>query len=845
MNLADPADPAPAAPGPGQRWHTWRIARTALAGAALGAAALVGACRQGISPGAAGGPVGSPVGTAAAETRAGAQVDAARPGAAFSGIADAVLGEIAAGHTPGAVILVGQRGKAVFRQAFGNQMLEPQQPMTVGTVFDLASLTKVVATAPAILQLADQGRLRLDDPVAQHWPEFGRNGKAAITLRQLLTHFSGLRIGMDDSQPWSGRDGALQVIADGRPVAQPGSRFSYSDVDFIVLGEVVRRVSGLDLDAYAARHIFAPLGMRDTGFNPGPGLRDRIAPSDVVQGQLRWGQVQDPIAWRMGGVAGHAGLFSTADDLALFATMIGNGGVAGSTRILSPGAVRAMTSPQGPPSSPVLRGLGWDIRSAYSDDFSPWFSGTSFGHTGYTGTSLWIDPALQGFEIILTNRLHPDGRGQVRALRSRVSQLAAAALARSVTQVRGNGAALVLAAALVPVPVLDASPRSTIPVNAPIETSVKTGIDVLEGTGFARLAGLRVGLITNQTGLDLRGRRTADVLAGAPGVRLVRLFSPEHGLSGTLDERVASSTDAATGLAVFSLYGDVRRPTADALAGLDALVFDIQDAGARYYTYITTLAYAMEAAAKSGIKVFVLDRPNPLNAETVQGPVMEAGLRSFAGYFPLPTRHGMTVGEIALLYNRDAGIGADLQVVAMEGYRRRQWFDQTGHPWVNPSPNLRSLTEALLYAGVGMLEGTNVSVGRGTATPFEVLGAPWMDGPGLAGYLATRRIPGVRIRAASFTPTSGPYRGEPCQGVRFEVSDRDLLDPPRLGIELISAVWRLHRGAFQADRAAGMVGSRAVLQGIVEGSDPAAVRMAWQPELDRFLSRRKDHLLYR
>ena len=782
----------------------------------------------------------------AALDRAGVQADALPPEVAASEIGDAVLSEIAAGHTPGAVVLVGQRGQVVFRQAFGDQMLEPRrQPMAERTIFDLASLTKVVATAPAILQLADQGRLRLDDPVAKYWPEFGQNGKAGITLRQLLTHFSGLRIGMDDSRPWSGREGALQVIAEGRPVAQPGARFSYSDVDFIVLGEVVRRVSGLDLDAYTTRYIFAPLGMRDTGFNPPPGVRDRIAPSDVVQGQMRWGQVQDPIASRMGGVAGHAGLFSTADDLALFAAMILNGGAVGSTRVLSASAVQAMTSPQGPLDSPVLRGLGWDIRSSYSTDFTPWFSPASFGHTGYTGTSLWIDPALQGYEIILTNRLHPDGRGQVRGLRSRVSQLAAAALARPVAQVRGTRAAPAPAAALVP----DAMPRNRPPadvlINASARTIVKSGIDTLETTGFAPLAGLRVGLITNQTGLDANGRRTADVLASAPGMHLVRLFSPEHGLSGTLDEKVGSSTDAATGLQVFSLYGDVRRPSADALAGLDALVFDIQDAGSRYYTYITTLAYAMEAAAKSGLKVFVLDRPNPLNAETVQGPVMEAGLRSFAGYFPLPTRHGMTVGEIAQLYNREAGIGADLRVIAMEGYRRQQWFDQTGHPWVNPSPNLRSLTEAILYAGVGMLEGTNVSVGRGTATPFEVLGAPWMDGPGLAGYLTARRIPGLRVRAASFTPVSGPYRGELCQGVRFEVSDRDLLDPPRLGVELISALWRLHRGSFQGDRAAGMVGSRTVLQSILNGTDPTAVRLAWQPELDRFLSKRQGYLLYR
>lgn len=379
---------------------------------------------------------------------------------------------------------------------------------------------------------------------------------------------------------------------------------------------------------------------------------------------------------------------------------------------------------------------------------------------------------------------------------------------------------------------------------APRNGVVKTGIDVLAECGFAPLAGRRVGLITNHTGLDAAGRRTADVLARAPNLRLTALFSPEHGLTGTLDEKVGSTVDPATGLVVHSLYGATTRPTPEMLAGLDTLVFDIQDAGVRYYTYITTLAYAMEAAFRFGLQVVVLDRPNPLNAAAVQGPVMEPGLRSFAGYFPLPTRHGMTVGEIARLFNTEARIGADLLVVPMVGYRRDAWFDATGRSWINPSPNLRSLTQATLYAGVGMVEGANVSVGRGTATPFEVVGAPWINGAQLAEYLNARRIPGVRFRPTAFTPTSSAYRGRPIEGVRIDLLDRDALDAPAMGIEIIAALHRLYAGSFRTDQTAGMVGSRAVVQQVQSGADPAAIRATWQPELARFQQARRQYLLY-
>ncbi len=285
---------------------------------------------------------------------------------------------------------------------------------------------------------------------------------------------------------------------------------------------------------------------------------------------------------------------------------------------------------------------------------------------------------------------------------------------------------------------------------------VKPGIDVLASQNFAPLAGKNVGVITNHTGRSASGRSLVDILAHAPGVKLRAIFSPEHGLSGTLDEKVASGRDPATGLPVYSLYGNVKRPTPEMLRGLDALVYDIQDAGVRFYTYITTLAYSMEAAASHNLDFYVLDRPNPINAAAVQGPVLEPGLKSYVGYFALPVRYGMTVGEIAQLFNQENHIGARLHVIKMSGYRRDLWFDQTGLTWVPPSPNLRTMTQTTLYPGVAMVESSNISVGRGTTSPFEVIGAPWVSGTQLANYLNARQIPGISFTPISFVPCFGP-----------------------------------------------------------------------------------------
>jgi uncharacterized protein YbbC (DUF1343 family)/CubicO group peptidase (beta-lactamase class C family) len=753
-------------------------------------------------------------------------------------IADIVREAIRQGQIPGAVVVVGTGRETVYRRAFGSRSLVPRrQPMKEDTIFDVASLTKVIATTTAVMQLVEKGRLRLEDPVVRYWPEFGANGKDDITVRELLTHYSGLRPDIDPLSGNTGYERAIKMIAAEKPVAPPGSRFIYSDINFEALGELVRRRSGEPLDTYCRKHIFGPLGMKNTAFRPPRSWLSRIAPTEWCKGTMLKGEVHDPTARRMGGVTGHAGLFSCADDLALFARMLLNGGTLGGAHILSSLSVEKMTSPQSPPGKTVLRGLGWDIDSPFSSNRGALYPVGSYGHTGFTGTSLWIDPVSGTFVVILTNSVHPDGRGSAVPLRAKIATAVAAALCpASQTRVLSSGAPLTGRSELLK------SYRS----NGLRNGRVQTGIDVLEAERFAPLKGLRVGLITNQTGIDSEGRRTIDLLSTAPGVKLAAIFSPEHGLSGTEDGLSTREVggERATGLPVYSLYGKTLRPTEVMLEGLDALVFDIQDAGVRFYTFITTMGYAMEAAARRGIVFYVLDRPNPISGAFVQGPVVDDSLKSFTAYFPLPLRHGMTVGELAGLFNGEKKMGLRLHVIKMRGYERPDWYDETGLKWIDPSPNLRTLEEAALYPGVAMAEGANVSVGRGTATPFELLGAPWIDAKTLSDYLNARRIQGVRFMPVDFTPTADKFKNEACHGVQIVLVDREALDAAEMGVEIVSALYRLFPKEFLIDKTRDLLGSQTTLEEVKEGLDPAAISLTWQERLEQFRRVRSKYLLY-
>ncbi|GBC76757.1 Esterase EstB [bacterium HR08] len=747
---------------------------------------------------------------------------------------DAIVQEaIARRELPGAVILVARQGRIVYWRAFGDRAVEPERiPMTRDTVFDLASLTKVVATATSVMILVERGKIRLGDPVARYIPEFAQNGKERITIEQLLQHRGGLIADNDLADYRDGPEKALERIYALRTVAEPGTRFIYSDVGYIVLGELVRRVSGQRLDDFAREHIFRPLGMMETTFTPTGALRERCAPTERREGRWMIGEVHDPRAYALGGVAGHAGLFSTARDLAIYCQMMLNGGTFRGVRILSPLSVRRMIEVRHLPPG-EMRGLGWDVHTGYSSNRGDLFPIGSFGHTGFTGTSLWIDPASRTFVIFLSNRVHPDGRGDVTSLRGRVASVVAAAILRP------------------PLPELWSPPWAIAPhverprARAPVETtSVLNGIDVLRRDGFRLLEGRRVGVITNHTGRARDGTSTIDLLARAPKVTLVALFSPEHGLRGQADGPVGDAVDEKTGLPIYSLYGPRRRPTAEMLRGLDTLVFDIQDIGARFYTYITTMGYAMEEAAARGIRFIVLDRPNPINGQDVEGSVADPDALSFTAYHPIPIRHGMTIGELALLFNAERKIGADLHVVKMEGWKREYWFDQTDQEWVNPSPNMRSLTAATLYPGVALLETTNVSVGRGTDRPFELFGAPWMDGRRVAEELNRRDIPGVRFVPIRFTPRASPFAGEECGGVAIVVTERAAVRPVRLGIEIAVVLHRLYPETWRVDAFGRLLAHRRTLELLKSGAEAETIERAWLTELERFRHIRQRYLLY-
>ena len=759
---------------------------------------------------------------------------------------DAVIAQAIQDQTiPGAVLIVGHDGRVIYRKAYGSRALEPRrEPMTLDTIFDIASLTKVVATTTAMMQLVEQGKIRLNDPVAKYLPEFAQNGKDEITVRQLLTHYSGIEPDLDLKAPWAGKQTAYDMAMAETPEDPPGAKFSYSDVNFIVLGEIIERVSGETLDDYSTRHIFAPLKMLHTRYLPPlarrPGWIEKIAPTqyDENEHMLR-GVVHDPSARRMGGVAGHAGLFSTGDDLAKFAQALLSGG----DGILSPLSVEKMTRPEQPPAAPVLRGFGWDIDSPFSSNRGDLLPVGGYGHTGFTGTSMWIDPTTKTYIILLTNAVHPRGKSNAIALRSKVATALAAAMPLTTSEkealrwqsITGYNEALSAARRM--------SSRNG---------SVKTGIDVLEAHGFdvLQMEGRKkkIGVITNQTGIDGDGRRTIDVLAQAPGVSLDAIFSPEHGVTGALDTTdVANSKDAATGIPVYSVYGAkdaMRRPPPDVMKTLDAVVFDIQDAGVRFYTYETTLGYFLEGAAQAGIEMIVLDRPDPVTGAFVQGPVSDAGRENFTNYGNVPVRQGMTLGELAKMFNVEHNINAKLTVVPMEGWQRGDWFDSTGLVWVSPSPNLRSVTEAGLYPGVGLIEGTNVSVGRGTDTPFELLGSPWIKGKEFAAYLNARGIAGVRFVPVTFTPTTSNYAGQKCEGVNLLLTDRNALDGPELGIELATALQKLYPADYKIDRITELLVNQAAYDGLTSGKDPRRIAQDWQEDLDKFELIRKKYLIY-
>ena len=754
---------------------------------------------------------------------------------------------------PGAVVIVGHDGHIVFHRAYGNRSMIPQpEAMSEDTVFDVASLTKVLCTTTAVMQLYEQGRFVLNDPVAKYLPDFAANGKGDITIRQLLTHYSGLPPDISLTDPWVGKEEGLRRAFASTPVTPPGVQFRYSDINFIVLGALVEKLSGLTLDQYEGKYIAEPLSLRSTRFLPPESWRSRIAPTQYDNGVMLRGTVHDPTARRMGGVAGHAGLFSTAGDVAIFEQNLLDRLAGRSSRFPSKRlTLLKMTTPGQPATGTALRALGWDIDSPYSNNRGELFPIGSFGHTGFTGTSVWIDPADDTYVVMMSNAVYPNGPTGITAVRAAVANASATALGirsddgKLITQITGYNESL-------------SGERRWQDRNG----SILTGIDVLEADHFTELSqlaskhggALRIGLLTNQTGLDAQGRRTIDVLnkdasTAVPGLQLKQLFSPEHGISGSVDKPdIANSTDSATGLPVISLYGsskEQRHPSLEALRGLDAVIVDLQDVGVRFYTYEAAVRYLLETGAHTGTEIVILDRPDPIGGSFVQGPLSDPNSESYVNVAPIPVRHGMTLGELARYFNGEYGLHAPLTVIAIQGWERGDWFDATSLTWINPSPNLRNLSEAILYPAIGLIETTNVSVGRGTDTPFQYVGAPWVDARALAHELNARFLPGIRFVPVNFTPESPyPYAKQLCHGIELVVTDRNVLDTPELGLEIAAALHRLYPEQYQLGKIDTLLANRDVLHDLESGRDPQHIDEDWQRALQSFLEKRKPYLLY-
>ena len=901
----------------------------------------------------------------------------------FSAASAAINTAITQKKLPGAVVVVGHGGKIVFEQAYGVRKLagepgpdgkpSPAEPMTLDTIFDMASMTKVLVTATAIMQLYEAHKLEVDDPVAKYLPEFAVSGKQNVTIRELLTHYSGLPPDVDLKDDWGlkapDKAEGMRRAMNSTPTTTPGTHFEYSDINYIVLGALVEKLSGEMLDHYAQRHIFVPLGTQMTSYHPfycgpytavhhdypqGTGTEGIFSPTDCTladwyypilqrvaptqhddQGTketnpnfdaLLRGTVHDPTTRRMGGVAGQAGVFSTAADTALFAQALLDR-LAGrpSNFPLKRETLQLMTMPQQPKTAQTgatiftldgttttgvaQRGFGWDINSAFSRPRGEVFPIGSFGHTGFTGTSLWMDPASDTYVVLLANSVHPRGASPISPLRGEVATAVAKTL--GLGQQSSTSASppttVILSEAKNP-RISPVAPELNLDTVSPTPSPTVTGIDLLEALNFdplieaaARNGGhLRIGLLTNQTGLDAQGRRTIDILRSAGnGIELVKLFSPEHGIFGAKDStNIGQEVDPTSGLKVISLYGPKdadKRPKPEDLKDLDAVVIDLQDAGARFYTYETVVGYFVEETICQRLmynfKLIVLDRPNPIGGTLVQGPISDT-ISSYINYMPMPLRHGMTLGELARfmpservvrcnvlddsappkpnqplqpLFTDASGANpyenAGVAVISMQNWSRDEFFDQTGVKWVNPSPNLRSVDEATLYPGLGMLDATNVSVGRGTATPFEVFGAGttpatkdtpaqpvWFDGKAVAAYLTARRIPGVSFAATTFTVSEDanhyPYHGQTVEGVRLTVTGRLALDSPELGIEILSALHHLYPTQFKLDKAAPLVANAETMAALARGDDPRAIAASWAADLAAFKARRAKYLLY-
>jgi uncharacterized protein YbbC (DUF1343 family) len=662
---------------------------------------------------------------------------------------------------PGAVALVGTRDGIAFHEANGfARTIGGRRQATRDTIYDLASLTKVVATTTAALKLYESGVIDLDQP-ANEWvpiPAFAR-----FTVRQLLNHTSGLTAGKPLYKEHKSIDSMLQAYAAMPLVNDPGTRYRYSDAGYKILGKIVELAARDSLDAFCRRAIFDPLGMKDTFFRPPKELWPRIAATEQCawRGRVVQGEVHDENAYAAGGVAGHAGLFSTAEDLGRFVRGLFE------ERILSEATFRAMTQRGQAPFWP-WQGLGWQLDPWSSEVHGYLPARTAFGHTGWTGTCMWADRESGVYAILLGNTCHPS---RTRRDNGEFRRTFFSAVADNVL---------------------------------PNQTNCQTGLDRVVRERFEGLSGKRVALLTNHAATDSLGRHILDVLKLEPNVKLTLLYSPEHGFQGQAEagEKVASERGRVP---VISLYGDRKAPSAEELAKVDVFVVDLQDVGARYYTYAATMKACIGACAAVGKDVIVLDRPNPVGGAVLEGPIANDG-DSLVRYARVPIRHGMTMGELAIFFKQTEFRSSQfsLLVKSLENWSPARLYDECQLPWTPPSPNLPTAETALMYVGTCLFEGTNLNEGRGTDTPFLVFGAPWLNAAAVIGAIGQADRAGVELEPALYTPRSMPgkaanprFQDQTCQGIRIRIADPRAARPFHLTVALLRAIRKQHPDTFE------------------------------------------------
>ncbi len=701
---------------------------------------------------------------------------------------------------PGGVAYVGAKDETYFFEAEGRRQVTPKPlPAERLTVYDLASLTKVIATTTAVMLLRDDGVLALDQPVSEHIPV---PSLSRFTIRNLLTHTSGLYAWHADYKDVHSVTEFVQRCADIEPDWEPGTRRRYSDPGFLLLGMVVELASRDSLDAFCRKRIFEPLGMKDTTFNPPPAMRERCAATAWCswRGRVMRGEVHDENAYAVGGVSGHAGLFSTAPDVARFCRTL----LAG--ELLKETTLAEMTR-LGQVACYPWQGLGWQL--------DPWRGGpqgylpsrAAFGHTGWTGTSMWMDRDTGLFAILLGNTCHPDREHRDSETFRRTFYDGVAA---RFYPGRGN---------------------------------THTGLDRLVLDDFAPLREKRIALLTHHAAVDELGRPILDVLKLAPDVHVKVVYSPEHGLRGQAEAGESVGGQTAPGMEVISLYGRRRRPSRDELAGVDLFVVDLQDVGARYYTYPATMRECLAACGEAGTPVLLLDRPNPLGGAVIEGPAAdEAG--SPVCYAHIPVRHGMTLGELATLFlaREWPGPKPALTVHPLDGWTPDFLFDSCSLPWLAPSPNIPTPETALVYIGMCLFEGTNLNEGRGTDTPFQLIGAPWLRPDVVLKEVEAEWTTGLQLTPDNYTPRAIPgkaikprYKDETCQGIRIDVTDPGMARPFTLAVALIQAIRRVHPAEFAwNDHFDALAGGPGLRRGVERGEGVRHMARQWREEIEAF-----------